>query len=272
MLDPYENCGIMVVFDAPCKSVPRKEPRNGTAKFRLRQKNRTLTLTPGQLCVNERSFLYSFMVIPMNIQPAAQDARTAEILGRARMSFAEKGFDGASMQDLARSAGMSVGNFYRYFPSKAAMVEALITADMAEIERDFAQILNSPDPMQSLRYMIHLRITGEENCADDGRMWAEITAAALRKPEIAAITAKMEAGITGYLCTVFSRVTGLPEDVVHAKFGAHALFLMVLVKAAAMEAPCPGARHTELMTLVQRTIDQTLDDVIAQTKGHKDAR
>ena len=42
--------------------------------------------------------------------------RSTGILEAARRAFAEKGFDGASMQDIARAAGMSAGNFYRYFP------------------------------------------------------------------------------------------------------------------------------------------------------------
>ena len=52
------------------------------------------------------------------------DQRSVEILEGVRRAFSEKGFDGASMQDLARACGMSVGNFYRYFPSKAAIVAA----------------------------------------------------------------------------------------------------------------------------------------------------
>ena len=52
------------------------------------------------------------------------DIRSTEILASVRQTFVEKGFDGASMQDLARAAGMSVGNFYRYFPSKAAIIQA----------------------------------------------------------------------------------------------------------------------------------------------------
>lgn len=202
----------------------------------------------------------------------AQDLRTAEILARARTAFAEKGLDGASMQDLARSAGMSVGNFYRYFPSKAAMVEALITADMEEMERDFAQILTSDDPMQRLRETILARLNGHNCAPDDGRMWAEITAAALRKPEIAAITARMDASITRNLCAVFSQVTGLSQTAAEARFGAHARFMVMLVVASAMEAPCPGPRHDDLMAMVQRTIDRTLDEIVQMTKGNDDAR
>jgi AcrR family transcriptional regulator len=209
---------------------------------------------------------------PMTAPVLAQDLRIAEILARARTAFAEKGLDGASMQDLARSAGMSVGNFYRYFPSKAAMVEALITVDMNEMERDFAQILTSADPMQRLRETVHARLMGHGCGPDDGRMWAEITAAALRKPEIAVITARMDAGITRNLCAVFSQVTGFSQDESEARFGAHARFMVMLVVACAMEAPCPGPRHDDLMIMVQRTIDRVLDEILQMAKGKDDAR
>ena len=110
-------------------------------------------------------------------QPA--DARSVEILDRVRHAFAEKGFDGASMQDLARAAGMSVGNFYRYFPSKAAIVEGLIHRDLSEIEAVFASVMGSPDPLGALRAILAERVN--EDCAADGQIWAEITAAALRQ-------------------------------------------------------------------------------------------
>ena len=87
--------------------------------------------------------------------PDPREAREAEILQSIRTTFAEKGFDGASMQELARAAGMSVGNFYRYFPSKAAMVEAMIRRDIADVEVKFAEVLGAPDPLAALRHALH---------------------------------------------------------------------------------------------------------------------
>jgi AcrR family transcriptional regulator len=89
---------------------------------------------------------------------ARHDGRTAEILALVRVAFAEKGFDGASMQDLARAAGMSVGNFYRYFPSKAAIVQGLIDQDLAEMEAEFLTVLQSPAPMEGLRGLMQARL------------------------------------------------------------------------------------------------------------------
>ena len=109
---------------------------------------------------------------------SSRPMRTHLDLDAVRQAFVTKGFDGASMQDLARAAGMSVGNFYRYFPSKAAIVQAMCGYDLAEIEGEFAQIQTSDTPMICLRDRI-LNHFSEESLKD-GQLWAEITAAEVR--------------------------------------------------------------------------------------------
>lgn len=189
------------------------------------------------------------------------DSRTDEILGRVRAAFAEKGFDGASMQDLARAAGMSVGNFYRYFPSKAAIVEALIHRDLAEIEASFAVIMGSGDPLAALRQTLQYRV--ESDCAADGQLWAEITAAALRKPEIGAVCCQMEQEIARYMTTVFARITGISLQDAAARFQSHADLIVMLVKSAAMQSARETHQRADLSALILRTIDRTLDEVVS---------
>ncbi|MDP2738961.1 MAG: helix-turn-helix domain-containing protein [Pseudorhodobacter sp.] len=191
--------------------------------------------------------------------PAA-DLRSTMIIDSIRKVFAEKGFDGASMQDLARAAEMSVGNFYRYFPSKAAIVAALVTQDLATMEQDFAAIINAPQPMQSLRTTLESRIHGHI-CADDGPIWAEITAAALRKAEIGTIVSHMEAEVIGYLIAVFARDTGLDPATVRLRFQTHAELVVLLVKASAMQKSDAGAPRDALIALTLRMIDRILDEV-----------
>ncbi|MFN7224489.1 MAG: TetR/AcrR family transcriptional regulator [Paracoccaceae bacterium] len=195
------------------------------------------------------------------------DQRSAEILDSARHAFAEKGFDGASMQDIARKAGMSVGNFYRYFPSKAAIVEALIALDMAEMEQDFAAILLHPNPIEALRQTIEQKVTQPE-CQGDGRIWAEITAAALRKPEIGEAAARMEDEVVIHLTTVFARATGVSLADARLRWTAHARLLIMLVKACAMQPP-HKSQSDDLTRLVMRNINRTLDDIAtsAAVKG-----
>lgn len=199
------------------------------------------------------------------------DLRSAMILASVHRAFIDKGFDGASMQDLAREAGMSVGNFYRYFPSKAAIVEAIITRDLAELERDFSLIIGSADPMASLRQTIKQHV--EDNlCNDDGRLWAEITAVALRKPEIAAIVGRMEFDLTHYMTTIFSMISGLSLAETTAQFSAHAGLVVLLVKASAMQSCAVGSQRADLTALLLRTINQTLDEIPPNSpKGQSNA-
>lgn len=196
------------------------------------------------------------------LMPASALERSAEILDRIRQAFAEKGFDGASMQDLARAAGMSVGNFYRYFPSKDAIVAAMVGHDMAEIEQDFAAIHTSEQPLAVLRAKIAERI--HEGCAEDGRLWAEITAAAHRKPEIAQICCRMENLVADNLLAVFARHTGLPSATCETRFGTQARFIVMMIKAAATRksiAPDP-----DLEGLILRIIETTLNDVTSAAR------
>lgn len=192
--------------------------------------------------------------------PRTTDPRSAEILARVRLAFVEKGFDGASMQDLARSAGISVGNFYRYFPSKAAIIQALINVDHAEVLADFDTINQSPHPMAELRRMVHLRLN--QDCAGpDLSLWTEIEAAARRNPDIGAAVHQMEAAISTALFSVFAAETGLTVNQAQARFSAAAAFIMVLFKAASCLNCTSLVDQGELKTLILRTIEMTLDDV-----------
>lgn len=55
-----------------------------------------------------------------------KDARPAEILDAALAVFAERGFAGARMDDIARRAGVTKGTIYLYFENKEAVFKTLV--------------------------------------------------------------------------------------------------------------------------------------------------
>ena len=60
-------------------------------------------------------------------EPARQEsAKRRQILDGARRVFLAEGFDGASMNDIARAAGVSKGTLYVYFTSKEELFAALL--------------------------------------------------------------------------------------------------------------------------------------------------
>lgn len=55
----------------------------------------------------------------------APQRRPDQILDAALERFAVEGYDATSVQDLAGSAGVSVGTVYRYFPSKEHVLDGI---------------------------------------------------------------------------------------------------------------------------------------------------
>ncbi len=188
-------------------------------------------------------------------------SRADTILGLARQAFIDKGFDGASMQDLARAAGMSAGNFYRYFSCKAGLIEALIDRDIAEIEAEFGEIVVSADPLSILKDKLRLHMLTDDPC--DDALWAEISASAARKPEVARALQRMETSITHRIAQVLARVRGVPDDEAVERFGTHAQAVFLI-----MHGVMTGNRHKTaydpgLITIVMRTVEWVLDDAVA---------
>ncbi len=59
-------------------------------------------------------------------------AKKRQIMDGARSVFLSAGFDGASMNDVARAAGVSKGTLYAYFSSKDELFEAIIRGEFGQ--------------------------------------------------------------------------------------------------------------------------------------------
>ena len=84
-------------------------------------------------------------------RPARRDARRnrARVLEAARRVFAEHGLR-ASLDDVAREAGVGVGTVYRNFADKEALVEALFETSVGGIIDIARQALERPSGWEGL--------------------------------------------------------------------------------------------------------------------------
>ncbi len=57
-----------------------------------------------------------------------KEAVRNKIIDKAMLLFAQKGYDETSMADVAKIAGISVGNLYRYFKGKEDILNEIITS------------------------------------------------------------------------------------------------------------------------------------------------
>jgi AcrR family transcriptional regulator len=85
---------------------------------------------------------------PDPIQELVTAARRKQILDAATQVFAEKGFHRATIKDIARVAGIADGTIYTYFPSKTAMLLAILHRLNESMERE-QQLM--PEREQDLR-------------------------------------------------------------------------------------------------------------------------
>jgi len=93
--------------------------------------------------------------MPEERDSPASDKRR-QILDGARTVFLASGFDGASMSEIAKVAGVSKGTLYVYFDSKEALFEALTLVE----KRGLAEVLfrldaDDPDVRDALTRLGH---------------------------------------------------------------------------------------------------------------------
>ena len=89
-------------------------------------------------------------VRPTVRRPQRADARRNfdALLAAARAAFAEHGTS-ASLEDIARRAGVGIGTLYRNFPTRDALVEAVYLDEVAGVA-SFAEELDDLPPFEAL--------------------------------------------------------------------------------------------------------------------------
>ena len=81
------------------------------------------------------------------------------ILRAARDTFASKGFDGASIRDIAQEAGLSLSALYYYFPSKQDALFELVSTSYRWFNASSRRTLQTAQgdlPLQVALYVRHL--------------------------------------------------------------------------------------------------------------------
>src|SRR3954454_2444809 len=84
-------------------------------------------------------------------RPKRADARRnyEKLLAAAREEFAAHG-ESASLEEIARRAGVRIGTLYRNFPNRQALLEALYVGEVEEVCRVAAELDGASDPWEAL--------------------------------------------------------------------------------------------------------------------------
>lgn len=83
--------------------------------------------------------------------PRADAQRNRDrLLATAKATFAEKGA-GASLEEIARDAGVGIGTLYRHFPTRDALIEALYSAEVEQLVGAADALMRVKPPGEALR-------------------------------------------------------------------------------------------------------------------------
>lgn len=76
-----------------------------------------------------------------------------QILSAAASCFRERGIKATMMQEIAKRAGISVGNFYNYFDGKDAIIDefAFAQREVARLAREIDEIVNGRVSLEEQR-------------------------------------------------------------------------------------------------------------------------
>ena len=85
---------------------------------------------------------------PNTIHPFGEEesSKRRQILDGARKVFMDLGFDGASMNEIARAASVSKGTLYVYFADKSRLFEAIVEAEALQQ----SQVVYNFDPARDV--------------------------------------------------------------------------------------------------------------------------
>lgn len=130
----------------------------------------------------------------MKLRERKKQRARADILNAANTLIARKGYQAATMREIADAAGVSYQTLYNYFPSKAQIARAMLT-DAARLDERLAKVLAGPDPLVAkLQRLVkhYFDLVAHRERA----LWREIVIEVIRNaPEYLALRAlKVDAG------------------------------------------------------------------------------
>ncbi len=113
-----------------------------------------------------------------------EGAKRQQILDGAKRCFLAQGFDGASMNDIVKAAGVSKGTVYAYFPSKEKLFEALIFRDRRNQAEQIVVIDDDSLPVEVVLGQLARRLGNLNNNSETIAYLRLVIAAADKFPDI----------------------------------------------------------------------------------------
>ncbi len=122
---------------------------------------------------------------PGRLGAGENPAKRDQILDGAKKVFAANGFDGASMNDITKAAGVSKGTIYVYFNNKEELFAGLIHRERERIFDAVGSILVDTKPLQDVLFDFGMMFGRHMSNADTVRSLRMVLGVIDDMPEVA---------------------------------------------------------------------------------------
>jgi AcrR family transcriptional regulator len=199
----------------------------------------------------------------------AYSAKRKEILRAAEALFVQHGFHQTGMAAICAAAGMSPGALYRYFPSKVAIIRAIVEEERADAVAMFERVARArrfrPALVEALCDAIIA--VSEESYA---RIAVEIAAEGGREPEVREILVGAQKDLLGRLTLLIegAKASGAAATDIDSEATAR-LLLMIVDGATSPASVATKLSRKRLSAALARVVDALLDSVALSTSRER---
>jgi AcrR family transcriptional regulator len=144
----------------------------------------------------------------LNRRQAAKVRTRQKVLEAARTLFAERGYEPATIRDIAKGAGMSTGAVFANFQDKAELFEAVLSEDLAKLAETLKAAAAAETALRAR--LLAALIAGYHGSLEQlplvqavvARSWFQPVAAEMRtrtaiKPLVMVVSDVLQAGVRG---------------------------------------------------------------------------
>jgi AcrR family transcriptional regulator len=192
----------------------------------------------------------------ISTRPSAE-SRRQQILDAAGDCVRQAGFHGASMGEIAKAAGLSVGQIYRYFENKEAIMAAIVAEDLAGMRGTFAALESHPGALVDALTAHMPEAVDKYYDPRRAALVLEVLAEAARNPKVAAIVRAADLQERGLTRAVLQR--SRKPDWSDSEFEARAEMIAVVLDGLIVRGVNnPDADRVALTQVLRSTLDSLL--------------
>ena len=183
---------------------------------------------------------------------AVTDDRKQAFIDALRRCMAERGYEGATVGAVARDAGLTPGLMHYYFPSKQALLLALLDDLAAHLQRRLGQASAeaAATPEQRVRQVVHAALAvGDGSDPAAVRCWVHAGAEALRQDAVREVWSAHMQTLTAALAKDLAQA-GSPEPAADAAAVVSAILGAWQLGTAAPGIVPPGTSATAVDRLI----------------------